>query len=406
MRRSNLFAIVVLLGLFLTSCQESKLVSSLNATEPTGKEPTLVTVSTSTIPISSLTPIPELHLSPSSTTATSPSKTSQPESSFTPLPQVKLNERGVIWILQDAQSSYFQRLNLVNEEITSVYAGGNCAVKLLPGTEEVICEFPGGYVLHNLVTGKEQQLPIKDTCGFHGWSPNGRFLLYEYCGEQGNYIIATYDLVEQIEQEIAVFTQPWEEREWYAIPLISYDGTHLVIYSIYEIAYKTSERRQFVFPELTVTDDFALSPTANQIVYGVTDIEQEIGIRPNHLYIYDFGSGENNLLATAPEGKLYDAFYSTPIWSPDGSKVVITSGSYLCIVEIASRKQVCHDMSPYKALNFMTWSPGSQYVALDAGYWGNPVSDLIIFDITKESSFVLLSNLELKAKTLEVLFWR
>jgi hypothetical protein len=258
------------------------------------------------------------------------------------------------------------------------------------------------------VTREEQQLPIKDTCRFYGWSPNGRFLLYEYCGEQGNYTIASYDLVEQIEQEIAVFNKSWEDREWYAIPLLSYDGSHLIVNSIYEISYKTSERLQFVIPKLRVADDFALSPTANQIVYGVTDIEQEIGIRPNLLYLYDFDSGENILLATAPEGKLYDAFYSRPIWSPDGSRVVVTSGSYLCVVEIASRKQTCNTISPYDLLRNTTWSPGAQSIAFSAGRSenANTVRDLVIYNVVNDSYFVLLSNMKINALTLNILFWR
>jgi hypothetical protein len=319
---------------------------------------------------------------------------------------VKLNERGAIWILQGAQSSYFRRLNLDDGEITSVHLGGNCA-ELLPGTEQVVCGYPGRYILRNLVTKDEQQLPIENTCRFYGWSPNGRFLIYEYCGEQGNYTIATYDLVEQIEQEIVVFTKPYGERVWFG-PLISYDGTHVSIFSTDEIANKISEHRQFVFPELPMTDDFALSPTANQMVYGVTDIFQEIGPRPNYLYLYDFDSGENSLLATAPEGDTYDSFYSTPIWSPDGSKVVVTSGSYLCVVEIASRKQTCHDLSPYDLLRYSTWSPGSQSIAFAAGQYGDRknIRDLAIFDVVNGSYFVLLSNIDHSSPYLDILFWR
>jgi Tol biopolymer transport system component len=310
-------------------------------------------------------------------------------------------------MLLNNRTGYFDRLNLDNSEITPIRAGGFCS-SILPGTEEVVCGYPGRYILRNLVTGGEQQLPIENTCRFYGWSPNGRFLIYEYCKPDGSYRLTTYDLVTQIEQEVASFSQSFGEREWNTIPLISYDGEHLIAggKTVFEIDPKTLERHPIGVLEPLTTWDIALSPTANQIVYGVTDIFQEIGSFPNYLYLYDFDSGENSLLATAPEGNVYDWFFSTPIWSPDGSKVVVASGSYLCVIEIILLEQTCHDLFPYEGLSSMTWSPGSQYIAIDAGYWGNPISDLIIYDVAKGSYFVLISGLELENEILNVLFWR
>jgi Tol biopolymer transport system component len=116
------------------------------------------------------------------------------------------------------------------------------------------------------------------------------------------------------------------------------------------------------------TGDIAWSPASRQLVYGATDIEQEIGPSPNYLYMIDEQTGKIQKLAKSPKPLF---FWSQSLeWSPTGKQVAVglwdlafKSESQACVIDVSTTEQSCIPALRNIGGRFLGWSPSGEHIA-------------------------------------------
>ena len=235
--------------------------------------------------------------------------TSTPRPTTTPLPVTSLVEKGFLFVW-DNQAKQYEVFDLNTGSLPRVIRWkAVCEWELLPRATVTVCNNQAGkHYLLDLLTGTTQDLPISNA-RLIGWDPTGRFLLFSK-GTSDKLDIFSYDITSNVTRTLALDIDRREQEQWLTQPILSTDGQKLIVVrgisnhrntTVFEIAKMGTQFRQVGLSEPSATWDVAWSPTANQFVYGATDIEQEIGPSPNLLFFVDIQRGETRKLAKSPE---------------------------------------------------------------------------------------------------------
>jgi len=138
--------------------------------------------------------------------------------------------------------------------------------------------------------------------------------------------------------------------------------------SVFEIVRGGSKFRRIGLSDPPATWDVAWSPTSGQLVYGATDIKQEIGPSPNYLYIVDAQTNKIRRLAKSPDSLFF--WSSSLSWSPKGNQIAVglwdlafKSEPQTCIINVNTVGQVC--LPALRGINghFQAWSPSGEHIA-------------------------------------------
>jgi WD40 repeat protein len=296
--------------------------------------------------------------------------TATPVPSATALPVSSLAEKGFLLIWDDGAKQYTV-IDLNGGELSMIQGDTECGSELLPGTTTVICEHASGqHYLKDVFTGAKKDLPIWNA-SWISWSANGQFLVYSHNIDAGEPILSYQISTSTIETLTARLNLDWLE-----LPVLSADGQTLTAarnYAartsrIFEIVRGTSQYRQIGLDKPFSTGDIAWSPASRQLVYGATDIEQEIGPSPNYLYMIDEQTGKIQKLAKSPKPLF---FWSQSLeWSPTGKQVAVglwdlafKSESQACVIDVSTTEQSCIPALRNIGGRFLGWSPSGEHIA-------------------------------------------
>lgn len=347
-----------------------------------------------------------------STSASSPSlqPAASPRATTTPLPVADLQEVGTIWI-GHSQTDSLGVVNLGSGQVDTLKIPARCSdFSLVFETTQVVCIGSAGQLqLLDLLTDEMRDLSIPAR-RWYEISPNGPYLTYLYYDSQTqSENIASYGLIEDNNTLLALNITATDDT-WLTQPTVSYDGQHLAVvkyaepndYQVFEFVPGTSQYRQLSFGERRATWDIAWSPTALQLIYGATDIEQEIGNSPNYVMLVDIVTGQTRQLAKAPDGQFYQNFWNDPIWSSDGSRVLMVLEQKLCVITITTGEESCTQVAEAdQKINLPIWSPGGDNIAFMRGSLGSSIDELVVFTPSEQRVTVLLTNVKA-----DRLFWR
>lgn len=357
---------------------------------------------TATLPQPTPTPMP-------AATAT-PVPTLTPVPTATLLPVASLAEKGVLFIWNDRAKQY-EVLDLNTGNLSrTIRWNSDCEWELLPRATTTVCEHQSGQrYLFDLLKGTTQDLPIWNA-KLIGWDPNGRFLVFTQ-GTPDELDIFSYDITANVTQTLVSDIERQEQERWLTQPMLSADGQELIVVrgvsgqpgpNVFKIARGGSKFRQIGLPKPPATWDVAWSPTSHQLVYGATDIEQEIGPSPNYLYLVD--TSENNVrrLAKSPDSLFF--WSSSLSWSPTGQYIAVGLSDLLfkskpqaCVIDISTEGEMCRESLPGINGLFSVWSPSGEHIAfIDLG------KNLVLSNPDGTEKIKLLENIPSDFS----LFWR
>lgn len=349
------------------------LIGVLTGCQPSNR-PLLNEATTVSQPVNTVTPI---MLAPTSTAVTTMmSAPPAPTPMATPFPATSLTERGLLLIWDDRVKQYtVLDLNAGNSSHT-IRWNPDCEWELLPHATTTVCEHQSGQqYLFDILKETEQDLPIWNA-KLIGWDPSGRFLIYsQEAGDRTDFL--SVDITTNVTRSLASGIDRPEQERWLTPPALSADGQRLAVVretfdqksiSVFEITQGGSELRQLGLSAPPATWDIAWSPTSRQLVYGATDIEQEIGPRPNYLVFTDVQTGESQKLGKAPKPLFF--WSGSLAWSPTGRQIAVglwdpafQSEPQACIIDVNSTGQVCFPALRNVNGHFQAWSPSGEHIA-------------------------------------------
>jgi hypothetical protein len=326
--------------------------------------------------------------------------TSTPRPTATLLPVTALAEKGTIFVWDD-QAKQYEIFDLNTGNLSRVIRWRpGCEWELLPRATVTVCENKSGQLyLLDILKGTKQDLPISNA-RLIGWDPTGRFLVFAR-GAADQLDIFSYEITANVTRTLALDIDRQEQDHWLTQPVLSADGQKLIVVrgildqpntSVFEIVETGGQFRQVGLSEPPATWDVAWSPVANQFVYGATDIEQEVGPRPNYLIFVDTQNGKILELAKSPEPAF---FWSSSLeWAPSGKQIVVgqwgsafKSEPQACVINLDNANPVCH--SAQRSINgkFLAWSPTGEHIA-----FVDTAANLIASDPTGTNAVKLLEN--------------
>ncbi len=354
-----LLSLVLILG--LSGCQPTNGPSSNEtpAASLVAATATLPKFTPTSIPVATATPEPTLMPAPTAT----------------PLPVASLTETGLLLIWDDQTKHYTVfELNTGNP-LRTIPWNSECEWELMPHVTTTVCEHQSGqWYLFDILKETTQDVPIWNA-KLIGWDPNGRFLVFTQ-GTTDKLEIFSYDITANMTQTLALNIERQEQLRWLTQPALSADGQELIVVretpdeqntSVFELLNK-AKFRQIGLTVPPATWDAAWSPTSGQLVYGATDIEQEIGPSPNYLFIVDTQTGKIQELGKSP-APLF--FWSRSLeWSPTGKQIAVglwdlafKSKPQACIINIDTARQECLPSLRSTNGSFVDWSPSGEHIA-------------------------------------------
>lgn len=350
---------VLILG--LTSCQTTnRPLPNETATSIPAVTVTRATPTPASTPVATVTPVPTLTPAPTAT----------------PLPVASLAEKGLL-LIWDNRARQYEVLDLnTGKSPRTIQWNSECEWELLPHSTMTVCEHQSGQqYLFDLLQGTAQDLPIWNA-KLIGWDPNGRFLVFTQ-GTEDKIDIFSYDITTNVTQTLALDIDRREQERWLTRPALSADAQELIVVretsdqqsaSVFEIAKRGLGFRQIGLNSPPATWDVAWSPTSGQLVYGATDIQQEIGPSPNYLYIVDTQTNKIRRLAKSPDSLFF--WSSSLSWSPKGNQIAVglwdlafKSEPQTCIINVNTVGQVCLPALRSVDGHFQAWSPSGEHIA-------------------------------------------
>lgn len=290
------------------------------------------------------------------------------------LPVTDLSEQGFLLIGDESSQRYLVIDLNTGAQPYGIRKSPGCDWALLPGVTTMVCKHASGQLyLEDVFSGEQQDLPVWNP-EWLDWSSNGQFLVYSQEKSEAESIFS-YNLSTGVTQTMAVNIDPSEREQWLEPPVLSADGQSLVVArqaeegpSVFEIMEEALQLKQIGLDEPFATWDIAWSPVARQLVYGATDIEQEIGPRPNYLFLVNMETGEVQEEAQAPDSLFF--WSESLVWSPTGKHIAVgvwdgafTSKPQACIINIDTMGQTCLPARRSTNGHFLTWSPSGEHIA-------------------------------------------
>jgi len=279
-----------------------------------------------------------------------------------------------------------------------------CKSVLIPKTTQVICSNGNGIWTHDLLNNSSVPLPITSP-DWMNVSTNGRFLYYGF--SENNYHdagIFSYDLQDRVEATVTTSV-----IDGIIPPILSSDGSYIAYVRnlgpwdnrVFVVEKGSEQSRQLSTDEPSATWNIVWSPVSNWILYGATTIQSDIGFSTNQLYLLDPAAGATHQIR-AVDDLVYDDFGANSVWSPDGTKLVVTAAENLCVISFNDKGQSCYAVGqPGSKVVAHTWSPHSRYIAAVLSANGPIGNTLIVFDVGDQTNQVVSSSIEAN-----LLFWR
>ena len=355
---------------------------------------------------------------PFSMPAVSPVPTASRTLASTPMPtaMARLAEGGVLW-LGTYNTRYVLAYDLATGATRQIAVDKSCG-RLRPGATTVICEDASGqsYAL-DLQVGRSHPLPIGGL-RWSDWTPDGRLLYYESDNSDGaSTRIATYDPATGVTHTLVSRIADDDQRGWVERPALSMAGLHLIVVrglgnakNAVDLIQDGGELYHPIGLAVQVpTWDYAWSPVAQQLVYGV-GAGGEGGYSAHQLYLVDMSSGQTRLLASTDQQHEY-GFQGQPIWSPDGTRLAVqwhemTSRSVLlCVIAVASGEQDCQSDSSAEVwqASALAWSPSGRYIALPGA---RAPGTLQVYDSVAHRLMTLAEGLHVSSLGINWIAWR
>lgn len=276
-------------------------------------------------------------------------------------------EEGSIWIYLTDEAHYLVVDLKDGKSYTINPPPGDCSLFPLPETFQVICGFFKQPYLYHLLTDTKQILPIPKE-GYIWIQPNLPNDIFYYV-EQGTDLMTLYSYNlnnQKIDTLVSLNIRTFEIP-----PYLSTDRKYLVSVinnRLVKIDRETGALIPISAKALNATENVGWSPAAPQLVYGVTNMEFEIGQQANFIYLWDARNNQRQLLSTPPPpNRTYDEF-GWPVWSPDGKNVAVISENVICILAVNKEEEKCGYLDEpdypmnYK-INSLAWSLTGNHIA-------------------------------------------
>lgn len=154
--------------------------------------------------------------------------------------------------------------------------------------------------LYDVLTNTTRDLPMRQI-GWAEWTTNGRFLLYGQRTGQGR--IQSLFAYEVNTQATSLLVENLDLSGRNGVFALSSDGRHLAVdwgnpARVYEIERGTKQFHAISPEGVLVTNHLSWSPLRSQLVYGATDIPQEVTPSANYFFLFDHAtSGTRELLS-------------------------------------------------------------------------------------------------------------
>lgn len=278
-----------------------------------------------------------------------------------------------IFIVDALTGSFVSISPQTGEETSKGQVDPRCGVAPIPRATSVVCQGDGRLFLVDILDGKSRDLGI-GTHDYYEWDPTGSYLMY-LSEVNGTTLVHSLGLTSSITATFPEGAVGAPDR-WLDPPKLDPSGKKLLIALTSEAA--PNNARVYVGDSATatpipltpagqmVTWDLEWSPQGDSFVYGVTDVIQEIGPRPNMIYRYDFSRNLSHLLVRAPDG---DSFVSWSLeYSPSGDRIFVALASgAVCVVDLNAPRLDCMHAQRDDRGRYAAWSPdGTDYALVDA----------------------------------------
>ena len=280
---------------------------------------------------------------------------------------------GQVFIVDASSRSFLTISPQTGEEIARGLVDPKCGIVPIPRSTSVVCREADRLFTVDILDGKSRDLGI-DAQGYFDWDPTGRYLMY-VAQANGTALVHALSLTSNITTTYPIGSVDEQYRR-IGPPKLSPSGKKLLIARTADVPPPPAARVYVVdsanagLTPLTpvgqwLTWDLEWSPQGDSFVYGVTDLVQEIGPRPNMVYRYDIDRNLATLLVRAPEG---DSFESWSLeYSPLGDKffVALVSGA-VCVVDAHSPALDCISAHTDARGRYAAWSPdGTRFALVD-----------------------------------------
>jgi Tol biopolymer transport system component len=234
---------------------------------------------------------------------------------------------------------------------------------------------PPELVMADLVTGQTSVINLLQRPDSIFWSPDGRYLLYYIIEEEPDYTIQMvfYDIETQENKVIAEAVRD-RARLFY---LVGWSPNSQKIAYVSEVNDQIDlfvlEVGTLAVRQLTNTPDIETiaiwSTTDDRLLFGTkADGEHALETWPygaGTLYLVD-DTGANLTM-------LFNSFYYSAAWSPNGEKIAYSNGGQICILDIETLSVVCplEDTPPYDGYFAVSgdppaWSADGNWLAFRA----------------------------------------
>lgn len=308
----------------------------------------------------------------------------------------RIEEDGSFWLYASRRLS-FLRVDLESGMVQTLRSSADCLTWLVPESTTVLCPQADQYLLRDLLSGAAHLLAIPAGTSL-GATPDGRYLFYRLGGEaDGVWEVYRYELATD---QVTLIAR--DVPTGLNMPLLSADGRFLA----YAEAAGPWENRVVIAAQgglgvvegpsaPSATWNWAWAPRQPWLLYGATDVRQEIGFDTQYLFVLDATTQESHQIAAAPEGVGYEDFLGANVWSPDETRVAVAAGHQLCVIELADRRQDCYAIASttWRVLGgSLTWSPSGRTVALGVYAKDNPRQiQIVVVSVTERQVAMVLN---------------
>jgi hypothetical protein len=338
-------------------------------------------------PSQSEAPISESGLPTSESSATAEASIQSPAESFPKL--VVSDLPGEIWIRRHAEENFLLVYDFVIPVPTLYEFPEEC--EWPPGANYLICESNETYLFFPETSERITLSPSK--LEWISVSLDARWLtfpheeadkIYAFDVGTGNLQEIQNDAFTGIYNSLPIFSSDGSYVAWENF--VPNEGSYLVVMDIQD---GTIQRLGI---EVSICGDLSWSPVENVLVFGEYLGNSDVGQSANQVSLFNPGDGNVEVILAVGDTALLHCFGSgEQIWSPDGQKITISSGSELCILSIVELDTECISFEEVNHIVGPTWSPdGSKLIF----HYESPTEDaLVLYDLVSRELNPLLNEI-------------
>jgi hypothetical protein len=320
-----------------------------------------------------------------------------------------LREGASLWV-HLANSYEYLVIDMATGSVGRITHPVNCDPWPIPFTSNLVCEDDGGHVyLQDLVSNDTERLPFEAHDAVSS-SRDGTFLLSVELSRREGDLHATYRVYDLIDGEEVTWAPQVPIWSWFGPPVLSVAGRRLAFIgstpqsgsAVFELPMGSSQPLEIGPRTPMPGGGLAWSPVDMRLAYGAVDYVPEIALPPSMILVLDTESNTVTRTFHAPGDGVYNE--NGFEWSEDGSMIVATSRSMVCVIVVEAASQNCEKVvGDRRSFRMPVWSPQGSYLATAVGEaWWSDTADIALIDVSTLSIIPVLQI----AQGTDIMFWQ